>query len=136
MSAPDIIPEREKLRSSPEAGSYTVTVEKTENHCPTSESTTIVTHEEIIHDGGSTVETKVHKTTERVVSTKTVETVIVNTEEVRVAITFLHACLWTIQKGRTLKFIDFWTPCTLLNIFKVPHPPERICFQVITPPPA
>jgi len=81
MSAPDIIPEREKLRSSPEAGSYTVTVEKTENHCPTSESTTIVTHEEIIHDGGSTVETKVHKTTERVVSTKTVETVIVNTEE-------------------------------------------------------
>ena len=110
MSAPDIIPEREKIRSSPEAGSYTVTVEKTEkteNHYPTSESTTIVTHEEIVHDGGITMETKVQKTTERVVSTKTVETVIVNTEEVCVVTTFLLACLWAFQKVRTLNSIDF-----------------------------
>ena len=80
--APDVIPEREKILASPEAASYTITVKKTENHCPTSESTTVVTTEEFVNDGGVTIETKVQKTTEHVITTKTVETVITNSEEV------------------------------------------------------
>ena len=82
ISAPDIIPEKEKMRSGPGVDSYTITVTKTENHCPANELTTVVTTEEVVHDGGVTIETKVQKTTEHVVTKKTVETVIINSEEV------------------------------------------------------
>ena len=82
ISAPDIIPEKEKMRSGPGPDSYTITVTKTENHCPANELTTVETTEEVVHDGGVTIETKVQKMTEHVITTKTVETVIVNNEEV------------------------------------------------------
>lgn len=91
---PDIIPETDKIRSSPSDATtastvVTVTETKTFNHSPAEEKTTVVTTEEIVKDTSVevhesvVVETKTEKVTQNVVTSKTVETIVVKNDEVR-----------------------------------------------------
>ena len=90
---PDLIPESDKVRSSPEvvANSSVVTVSETttHNHVPGNSETTVVTREEVVHtEGGTEVHESVvitetrTETTHHEFTSKTVETVVVNSDEV------------------------------------------------------
>ena len=90
---PDLIPESDKMRSSPEivANSSVTTVSETttHNHVPGNTETTVVTREEVVHtENGTEVHESVvitetrTETTHHEFTSKTVETVVVNSDEV------------------------------------------------------